>query len=83
MQAWSNGRFCNVPHRVQCNEGTKRLSIATIMTAPRNKNVEAPAELVDDDHPRLYQPFIYEDYRKLRISKKMPTNEALELLRLA
>lgn len=83
MQVWSNGRFCNLTHRVQCKEATKRFSIATFMIAPRNRNVEAPAELVDHDHPRLYQPFIYEDYRKLRISNKMHKGEALELLRLA
>ncbi|KAG5060867.1 hypothetical protein JHK87_001896 [Glycine soja] len=82
-RVWSNGRFCNLTHRVQCKEATKRFSIATFMIAPRNRNVEAPAELVDHDHPRLYQPFIYEDYRKLRISNKMHKGEALELLRLA
>ncbi|WJX55989.1 hypothetical protein P8452_41695 [Trifolium repens] len=82
-QVWSNGRFCNVKHRVQCNEATKRFSIATFMLGPRKGNVEAPAEAVDHDHPRLYQPFIYDDYRKLRVSKKMSTGEALELLRLA
>ncbi|KAL2348734.1 hypothetical protein Fmac_002734 [Flemingia macrophylla] len=80
---WSNGKFCNLIHRVQCKEATIRFSIATFMLAPRNRNVEAPEELVDLDHPRLYQPFIYEDYRKLRVSKKMVTGEALELLRLA
>ncbi|KAK7309438.1 hypothetical protein RJT34_06165 [Clitoria ternatea] len=82
-RVWSNGKFCNLKHRVECNEAIKRLSIATFMLAPRNRNVEAPAELVDHDHPRLYQPFIYEDYRKLRVSNKMHTGEALELLRLA
>lgn len=82
-RVWSNGRFCNLIHRVQCKEATKRLSIATFMIAPRNRNVEAPEELVDHHHPRLYQSFIYEDYRKLRISKKMATGEALELFRLA
>nr|AFK38139.1 unknown [Lotus japonicus] len=81
--AWSNGRFCNVKHRVQCKEATKRLSIATFLLAPKNGNVEAPEEAVDHDHPRLYQPFNYEDYRKLRLSKKMRAGEALELLRLA
>lgn len=81
MQVWSNGRFCNVKHRVECKEATTRWSIATFMLGPRKGNVETPAEVVDHDHPRLYQPFIYEDYRKLRVSKKMHAGEALELLR--
>ncbi|KAK7307409.1 hypothetical protein VNO77_40447 [Canavalia gladiata] len=79
---WSNGRFYNVQHRVICKEATKRLSIATFMLGPKNRQIEAPAELVDHDHPRLYQPFFYDDYRKVRVSNKMPTGEALELFRL-
>nr|AFK41575.1 unknown [Lotus japonicus] len=83
VHVWSNGRFCNVKHRVQCKEAAKRLSIATFMLPPRDGKVEASEEVVDYDHPRLYEPFNYEDYRKLRLSEKMYTGEALELLRLA
>lgn len=82
-KVWSNGRFYNVKHRVQCKEATTRFSIATFMLGPRKGNVEVPKEAVDHDHPRLYKPFVYDDYRKLRVSKKMHTGEALELLRLA
>jgi len=88
MQVWSNGRFCNVKHRVQCKEATTRYSIATFMLGPRKGNVETPKELVDLDHPRLYQPFTYEEYRTLRDSinkaddKYLQTGEVLELLRL-
>ncbi|CAI8588426.1 unnamed protein product [Vicia faba] len=81
-KVWSNGRFFNVKHRVQCKKAAIRFSIATFMLGPRKGNVEAPIEMVDHDHPRLYQPFVYEDFRKLRVSKKMHTGEALELLRL-
>ena len=69
-------------HRALCKEGSTRCSVATFMLAPRKGNVEAPAELVDHDHPRLYHSFIYEDYMKLIVSKKMYTGEALELLRM-
>jgi len=88
MQVWSNGRFCNVKHRVQCKEAITRYSIATFMLGPRKGNVEAPKELVDHDHPRLYQPFTYEEYRMLRVSinkagdKLRHVGEVLELLRL-
>lgn len=68
---------------MQCKEATTRFSIATFMLGPRKENVEVPTEAVDHDHPRLYKPFVYDDYRKLRVSKKMHTGEALELLRLA
>lgn len=82
MEVWSNGRFCNVKHRVQCKEATTRFSIATFMLGPRKGNVEAPIEVVDHDRRRLYQPFVYEDYRKLKASNDMHVGEALELLRL-
>ncbi|PON70898.1 Oxoglutarate/iron-dependent dioxygenase [Trema orientale] len=78
---WSNGRFYNVKHRVECKEAAIRVSIASFMLAPKDEAVEAPQELVDDEHPRLYLPFSYEDYRKLRLSTKLRAGEALELVR--
>ncbi|KAK6154214.1 hypothetical protein DH2020_008462 [Rehmannia glutinosa] len=44
---WSNGRFCNVKHRVQCYEPTIRISIALFVLAPKYEKVEAPPQLVD------------------------------------
>ncbi|TQD89066.1 hypothetical protein C1H46_025354 [Malus baccata] len=81
-KAWSNGRLCNVKHRVQCREATIRISIATFLLGPREKAVvEAPPEFVDSEHPQLYVPFSYEDYRKLRLSTKLQAGEALALVR--
>ncbi|KAK2967151.1 hypothetical protein RJ640_026542 [Escallonia rubra] len=79
--AWSNGRLCNVKHRVQCKEATTRLSIASFLLGPKEATVEPPPELVDSEHPQLYVPFTYEDYRKLRFSTKLQAGEALALVR--
>ncbi|KAJ6770675.1 2-OXOGLUTARATE (2OG) AND FE(II)-DEPENDENT OXYGENASE SUPERFAMILY PROTEIN [Salix purpurea] len=79
--AWSNGRLRNVKHRVQCKESTVRISIASFLVGPRDE-VEAPPELVDSEHPRLYVSFTYEDYRKLRLTTELPAGEALELKRI-
>ncbi|XP_062105250.1 2-oxoglutarate-dependent dioxygenase DAO-like [Humulus lupulus] len=79
-RAWSNGRFCNVKHRVQCKEAAVRVSIASFLLGPKDETVEAPQELVDSEHPRLYLPFSYEDYRSLRLSKKLHAGEALQLI---
>ncbi|XP_031269304.1 2-oxoglutarate-dependent dioxygenase DAO-like isoform X2 [Pistacia vera] len=68
-------------HRVQCKEARIRVSIAIFLLGPVEGAVEAPTELVDSEHPRLYLPIIYEDYRKLRASKKLQAGEALALLR--
>ncbi|KAA8524071.1 hypothetical protein F0562_010498 [Nyssa sinensis] len=78
---WSNGRFYNVKHRVVCKEATIRVSIAMFVLGPREEEVEAPPELVDSDHPRLYVPLTFEDYRKLRLSTRLVAGEALEFIR--
>ncbi|GLT82483.1 hypothetical protein SLE2022_008490 [Rubroshorea leprosula] len=79
--AWSNGRLFNVKHRVQCKEAAVRVSIATFLLGPKEAAVEAPPELVDAEHPRLYVPFTYEEYRKLRISSKCAAG-TVDLLRI-
>lgn len=81
IKVWSNGRFCNVKHRVQCQEASIRVSIATFLLGPKEAAVEVPPELVDAEHPRLYVPVTYEDYRKLRLATKLQAGEALELMR--
>lgn len=82
MKVWSNGRLCNVKHRVQCKEAAVRLSIASFLLGPKDAAVEAPPELVDSEHPRLFVPVTYEDYRKLRLSTKLQAGEALALVRV-
>lgn len=80
-KAWSNGRFNNVKHRVQCNEGNTRVSTVLFMLGPKDTKVEAPSQLVDSKHPRLYLPFSIEEYTQLRLSTRLPAGEALEKLR--
>ncbi|KAL3821327.1 hypothetical protein ACJIZ3_007232 [Penstemon smallii] len=78
---WSNGRFCNVRHRVQCKEAAVRVSIALFVLGPKEVAVEAPPELVvDSECPRLYVPFTFEEYRKLRLSAGLRAGEALALV---
>lgn len=81
LKAWSNGRFCNVKHRVQCKEACIRVSIASFLLGPKEEAVEAPPELVDSDNPRQFLPFTYEEYRKLRISTELQAGEALQFVR--
>ncbi|KAL6999720.1 hypothetical protein U1Q18_000877 [Sarracenia purpurea var. burkii] len=78
---WSNGRLWSVKHRVQCYEGKVRVSIALFVLGPKDGTLGAPEELVDSDHPRLYNSMNFEEYRTLRISTKSPTG-AIELLRI-
>ena len=68
-------------HRVQCYEGTIRVSIALFVLGPKDGALEPPDELVDSEHPRLYNSMNFEDYRMLRITTRSPTG-AIELLRI-
>ncbi|PSS16231.1 2-oxoglutarate-dependent dioxygenase [Actinidia chinensis var. chinensis] len=79
---WSNGRLSSVKHRVQCYEGTERVSIAMFVLGPKDRAVAAPNELVDSEHPRLFNSVKFDDYRMLRITTSSPTGGALELLRI-
>lgn len=67
---------------MQCKEAAVRISIALFVLGPREAAVEAPPELVDAEHPRLFVPFTFEDFRKLRLSTGLRAGEALgKLLR--
>ncbi|KAL8160491.1 hypothetical protein V2J09_002028 [Rumex salicifolius] len=79
--AWSNGRLCNVQHRVQCWEATKRYSIATFLSPQREMVIEPPQEFVDADHPRLYSSVTYEELRRLRSLNNLHCGEILNLVR--
>ncbi|EOA34081.1 hypothetical protein CARUB_v10021582mg, partial [Capsella rubella] len=50
---WSNGRLCNVKHRVQCKEATTRISIASFLLGPMDTDLEVPSEFVDVEHPLI------------------------------
>ncbi|KAK7316217.1 hypothetical protein VNO77_35072 [Canavalia gladiata] len=77
-KVWSNGRFRNAKHRVICKETATRYSFGAFMLASRDGNVEAPLELVNSDHPRLYHPFKYEDLRLFRITTGKRNGEVLD-----
>ncbi|KAK3027294.1 hypothetical protein RJ639_041115 [Escallonia herrerae] len=53
---WSNGRFCNVKHRVQCYEPAIRISVALFVLGTRDTKVETRPELVDSRTSRLRTP---------------------------
>lgn len=79
LKAWSNGRLKNAKHHVICRVGATRVTIPLFLKPAKDANVEAPAAFVDSEHPRLYQTFNYENYRKLMISTKSYVGEALSL----
>ncbi|CAH9070366.1 unnamed protein product [Cuscuta epithymum] len=77
---WSNGRFCNVRHRVMCKEPKMRLSIASFLLGPKDAAIESPPEILQSDPRRLYVPITYAELRNLRVLHKMHDGEVLELV---
>ncbi|CAN8293626.1 unnamed protein product [Cochlearia groenlandica] len=77
---WSNGRLCNVKHRVQCKEAKTRFSISSFLLAPMDEYLEVPSEFIDDEHPRLYKLTCDKELRNIRTSKNMRDGEALKFI---
>lgn len=77
---WSNGRLCNVKHRVQCIEAKMRITIASFLLGPVDRDLEAPDEFVDAEHPRLYKPISDGGLRKIRLSKHLHAGESLKFI---
>lgn len=64
MQVLLNGGVFPPLHRVIMT-GKKDRYVAGLFLRPKEGLViNAPEEIVDDEHPRLYKPFDYEDYVK-------------------
>ncbi|KZV24174.1 adventitious rooting related oxygenase family protein [Dorcoceras hygrometricum] len=80
-KVWSNGRFHNVKHQVQCYKAAVRITIALFVLPAADDKVQVLPGLVDSDHRALYTPFDFDHYRSLRISTNSPTGEALEFFR--
>ncbi|XP_010476443.1 PREDICTED: 2-oxoglutarate-dependent dioxygenase DAO-like isoform X2 [Camelina sativa] len=77
---WSNGRLCNVKHRVKCIDAKVRISISSFLLGPVDSDLEAPDEFVDADHPRLYKPISDVGLKKIRLSKDLHAGESLKFI---
>lgn len=77
---WSNGRLRSLQHRVQCKDAGLRFSVATFLSPPADKVVEVPPEFINEEHPRMFSLFTYEEYRNLRNTTKLHAGEALQLV---
>ncbi|KAK8956713.1 Gibberellin 2-beta-dioxygenase 4 [Platanthera zijinensis] len=79
-KVWSNGRLQNVKHRVICKEAKPRISINMFLLTAKDDKVEPEATFVDSEHPKIYQTFMLNEYRKLRDTSGFRTGEILPLL---
>lgn len=62
IQAWSNNRIRGGKHRVIVKGRQSRLSTGFFRVFPDELEINAPAELVDNEHSRHYRAFHYQQY---------------------
>ncbi|KAJ4835320.1 hypothetical protein Tsubulata_842121 [Turnera subulata] len=66
FHAWTNGRVHTPYHRVLMTGKEARYSTGLFATFKAGCMIKPPEELVDDDHPLLYEPFDYGEFGTFR-----------------
>ncbi|KAG2331322.1 hypothetical protein Bca52824_002502 [Brassica carinata] len=61
--AFLNGRLSSPYHRVLMTAKKTRYSTALFSVPKSGVIIDSPEELVDEEHPRMFKPFEYNDYR--------------------
>ncbi|XP_059277680.1 probable 2-oxoglutarate-dependent dioxygenase AOP1 [Lycium ferocissimum] len=68
LMAWTNGQLSSAFHRVKMAGDIDRFSIMLFASPKPGCIVEAPKELVDEEHPMLFKPYDIVGYYKHVIS---------------
>ncbi|KAG6543974.1 hypothetical protein Mapa_014598 [Marchantia paleacea] len=80
LYAWTNGHLKSVLHRVVVNRDVRRLSLAAFCNVDNSLFIKAPKELVDEEHPRLYQPFTFGDYIQQILRARMGSSDPAKVM---
>ncbi|MCE3216693.1 hypothetical protein HAX54_007616, partial [Datura stramonium] len=62
LHAWTNGRVHAPYHRVMMRGNEVRYSVGLFSQPKVGYKIEAPQELVDEEHPLLFKPFDYLEF---------------------
>ncbi|KAB1227073.1 putative 2-oxoglutarate-dependent dioxygenase AOP1.2 [Morella rubra] len=62
LLAWTNGRLHSPHHRVMMTGNKARYSVGLFSVPKAGYIIEAPEELVDEEHPLLFKPFDYDQF---------------------
>ena len=63
LQAFLNGRLSSTYHRVLMTAKKTRYSTALFSVPKTGVIIDSPEELMDEEHPRMFKPFEYNNYR--------------------
>lgn len=70
IQAWTNGRVCAPFHRVWMGGEETRYSVTLFSNPQKSQLVQAPEELVDENHPALFKPYDYNEFMRFCLSEE-------------
>ncbi|XP_059277683.1 probable 2-oxoglutarate-dependent dioxygenase AOP1.2 [Lycium ferocissimum] len=79
ISAWTNDQIQSAFHRVTIAGDIERFSIMLFSSPKPGKIIEAPKEMVDEEHPILFKPFDIVGYIKYRMTGA--DNEARDALK--
>ncbi|KAK7396205.1 hypothetical protein VNO78_17040 [Psophocarpus tetragonolobus] len=64
LYAWTNGRVHTPVHRVMVSGNEARFTIGLFTVPKPGFIIKAPEELVTEDHPLLFKPFVQSEFMK-------------------
>ncbi|KAL0918515.1 hypothetical protein M5K25_010524 [Dendrobium thyrsiflorum] len=81
FKAWANGKLYAPNHRVKLKKDITKRYVVVFSTVPTLTNdiIDAPKELIDEQHPLLFKPFKYYDYIKYRFTEGEKDEDALKM----
>eukprot|EP01018_Ginkgo_biloba_P040796 Gb_41136 [translate_table: standard] len=82
LEILSNGRYKSVMHRVVVNSDISRVSVATLMSLPFEAKISPAAELIDDEHPKMYSDTDFAAFLKSMSTDDVKEKRFLDSLRL-
>ncbi|KAG2331321.1 hypothetical protein Bca52824_002501 [Brassica carinata] len=76
IKAFLNGRLSFAYHRVVMTPNKTRYSIALFSTPKLGVIIDSPEELIDEEHPRMFKPFEFNDFLT-SITRKLGVQHSL------
>ncbi|KAL2952602.1 hypothetical protein AAZX31_19G120300 [Glycine max] len=74
LYAWTNGRVHTPAHRVMMSGNETRFSIGLFTVPKPGFIIKAPDELVTEEHPLLFKPFVQSEFMKFLRSSESTKN---------
>nr|GEV60560.1 protein DMR6-like oxygenase 2-like [Tanacetum cinerariifolium] len=79
IQVLSNDKYKSILHRAVVNCDKERISIPTFYCPSRDAVISPAPELINDDQPAVYRPFVYGEYYDKFWNRGLATKICLDM----